>query len=145
LLGYARCADHTPRHLPTSVEDALFELWCRAQDDILESRRDELDPAKRLAAVPKAQRDAVSLLLTATNIELRWQESAIEGLSVPWPPTVARALRSILDREGETQASKAERLVEFVRSEGLRAPRVAAESPITRDDVHLVCYQVVSA
>jgi hypothetical protein len=145
LLGFARCTERTPRWLPESVEDRLFELWTRARADILNARRDELDPAKRLAAVPKAQRDAVQLLLAATSVDLAVQEQAIEGLSVPWPPTVARALRVILDREDESQASKAERLVELVRAEGLRAPKITAEPPITPDDVHLVCYQVVTA
>lgn len=145
LLGYARCFERTPRVLPEKVGEGLFELWSRAREDILRARQDELDPAKRLAAVPKAQRDAVQLLLAATNVSTGVLTEAVEGLSVPWPPTVARVLRTILDRADETPASKAERLIEFVRSEGLRAPKVTPAAAITSDDVHLVCYQVVTS
>ena len=56
-----------------------------------------------------------------------------------------RSLRTILDRSDATDRAKAEQVVAFVETEGLRAPRVVVEPPVTRDDIHLVCYQVVSA
>src|SRR5439155_5560971 len=98
LLGLARCSEATARNLPHDVRSRLFELWDRARDAILADRQAELDPATRAAAVPKAQRDAVSLLFAAMTIEATVQERVIEALQAPWPPTVGRALRGILDR-----------------------------------------------
>ncbi len=144
LLGLARCTATTARYLPDDVRGRLFQMWDRARDAILADRQAELDPATRAAAVPKAQRDAVSLLVSATNIEPAVQERVIDALQVPWPLTVGRALRAILDREDASLAAKAEQIVAYVEGEGLRAPRVPVEPPIGRDDIHLVCYQAVA-
>jgi hypothetical protein len=38
----------------------------------------------------------------------------------------------------------AEQVAAYVEREGLRAPVLPVEPPITRDDIHLVCYQAVS-
>jgi len=144
LLGHARCGPDTVRHLPDPIRPRLFELWDRARDAILADRRNELDPAKRQAAVPKAQRDAVALLLNATSVDPAVQDRVVEALQAPWPMTVGRSLRAILDRTDASNAAKAEQIVAYVESEGLRAPEIPVEPPIERDDVHLVCYQVVS-
>lgn len=145
LVGTARCAEGTLRHLPEDVRDRLYELWDRARDSILSSRRDEQDPQKRALAVPKAQRDAVAVLTAATSVPEDAQEMAIEALQVAWPVTVSRDLRRILDHPGASQNAKAEQVAAYVDREGLRAPILPVEPPVGRDDIHLVCYQVVSA
>jgi hypothetical protein len=144
LLGVARCSEATARHLPEDVRSRLFAMWDRARDAILADRQGELDPATRAAAVPKAQRDAVSLLFAAMMIEPAVQERVIEALQAPWPLTVSRALRVILDRADASDAAKVEQIVAYVQGEGLRAPRVPVEPPVGRDDIHLVCYQVIT-
>ena len=143
LLGRARCTPETLRHLPNEVRDQLFTLWDRAREAIFHDRQDELDPAKRFASVPKAQRDSVALLTESMTIDQAILDQAIEALQVPWPLTVSHQLRSILDSTDASHAAKAEQVVAFVQQEGLRAPKLPTEPPISRDDVHLVCYQLV--
>jgi len=145
MLGQARCTPETARHLPDDAKALLFELWGRARSAILLERTAELDPANRAAGVPKAQRDAVALLYGASTIEQGMLESTIEALQVAWPVTVSRELRRILDQPGASAAAKAEQVVAFVAAEGLRAPQVPVSLPITADDIHLVCYQVVTS
>jgi hypothetical protein len=145
LLGLARCTPDTSRQVPESIRTALFELWGRAREAILVDRQAELDPAKRQAAVPKAQRDAVALLLAATTIDASVQDRVVEALQAPWPMTVARSLRAIIDRSDASNAAKVEQIVAYVEGEGLRAPEVPVEPPVDIDDIHLVCYQVISA
>lgn len=144
LLGLARCTESTVRHVPEDVRAQLFDLWDRARDAILADRQAELDPATRAAAVPKAQRDAVTLLFAALTIEPAVQERLIEALQAPWPLTVSRALRGILDRPDASDAAKVDQIVAYVEGEGLRAPRIAVEPAVGRDDIHLVCYQVIN-
>ncbi len=144
LLGIARCTETTARHLPDEVRAGLFGMWDRARDAILADRQAELDPATRAAAVPKAQRDSVSLLFASTTIEPAVQERVIEALQAPWPLTVSRALRGFLDEPGASDSAKVEQIVAYVEGEGLRAPRVPVEPAVGRDDIHLVCYQAVS-
>jgi hypothetical protein len=144
LLGLARCTEITARQLPEDVRAGLFEMWDRARDAILADRRAELDPATRAAAVPKAQRDAVSLLFASTTMEPHVQERVIEALQAPWPLTVSRALRGLLDQPDVSDAAKVEQIVAYVEGEGLRAPRLPVEPPVGRDDIHLVCYQAIT-
>jgi hypothetical protein len=94
--------------------------------------------------VPKAQRDAVALLFASMAIEPAVQERVIEALQAPWPLTVSRALRGILDRPDASDSAKVDQIVAYVEGEGLRAPRVPVEPAVRRDDIHLVCYQVVN-
>lgn len=72
------------------------------------------------------------------------QERVIEALQAPWPLTVSRALRGILDRPDASDMAKVDQIVAYVESEGLRAPRIAVEPAVGRDDIHLVCYQVIN-
>jgi hypothetical protein len=144
LLGVARCSETTLRHLPDDIRDLIYERWERARDAILTARQAELDPAARAAAVPKAQRDAVTLLVSASTIDPTVQERVIEALQAPWPLPVSRTLRSILDQVGVSDTAKIEQLVAYVDGEGLRPPRVLIEPAISRDDIHLVCFQAVS-
>ena len=143
LLGIVRCTPETLRQMRESSKGQLYALWESARDAIYAARVAEQDPAQRAAAVPKAQRDAVQVLYRATGLQQAVQEQAIEALQVPWPPTVARSLRQILDHENASSEVKAEQVAAFVHSEGLRAPRLAPEAAITKDAIHLVCYQVV--
>lgn len=57
----------------------------------------------------------------------------------------SRALREILDRADASDSAKVDQIVAYVEGEGLRAPRVPVEPAVGRDDIHLVCYQAVSA
>lgn len=145
LIGYARCTPTTARYLPDDVRELVFSLWGRARDAILADRQAELNPATRTAAVPRAQRDAVALLIGALNIESEIQEMVVEALQVPWPLAVSHKLRGILDYPDSTDTAKVEQIVAFVKSEGLRAPSVSVEPPIGDSDIHLVCYQVVAS
>jgi hypothetical protein len=125
------------------TKERLFAMWERARDEIYAGYVAEQDPARRASSVPKAQRDAVQVLYASTRLGHEVLDYAIDALQVPWPPTVSRALRQILDRADATAETKSEQIAVFVRSEGLRAPRLPTEPIISQDDIHLVCYQVV--
>jgi hypothetical protein len=144
LLGTARCSPGMARMLPDDVRDQLYALWERARAAILQDRLDELDPAKRAQRVPKAQRDAVDLLTASYIVGEDVVNRVVEALQVPWPLTIARELRQILDHPDATPGAKAEQIVAYVEGEGLRAPQLTIDPPIGRDDIHLVCYQVVT-
>jgi hypothetical protein len=104
-----------------------------------------LDPLTRQAAVPKAQRDAVTLLQA---VVIDGAADAIATLQVPWPVQISRALRRLLNGLKRPDASPegiAREIAALVRDEGLRPPvRSAVPEPIELADVHLVAFQAVS-
>lgn len=73
---------------------------------------------------------------------------AVRALQVPWPRMIARMLRPLLRSLDATDADPnaiARQIIELVRVEGLRPPEArSAPEPIGPEDVHLVCFQVVS-
>lgn len=146
LLDLARCAPDAPRALPPNIEALLYVLWARARDDIYGTYMAQLDPLARQAAVPKAQRDAVTLL---QGVVVDGAAEAIAALQVPWPVQIGRSLRRLLHGLQGADANPeaiAREIVDLVRAEGLRAPTASnTPEPIEPADVHLVAFQVVSA
>lgn len=143
LLDIARCDPGTERHLPDDALARVYLLWARARQDIHASYMGRLDPLSRQAAVPKAQRDAVTLL---QSVAIADAAEAIAKLQVPWPQHIARQLRRILRglEAGTHPDHVASEVIALVEAEGLRAPSGAATPPpIVPEDVHLVCWQVV--
>jgi hypothetical protein len=145
LLDLSRCEPTAPRNLPEQIERQLYALWGRARDDIYENYMSRLDPLTRQAAVPKAQRDAVTLL---QSVVVDGAADVIAALQAPWPLQISRALRRLLHGLKRPDASPegiAREIVALVRDEGLRPPAATAvPEPIAREDVHLVAFQVVS-
>ena len=143
-LAAVSCGPEEPRVLPDDLKAKLFTMWERARDAILRDYQRWADPAKREAAVPAAQREAVTLL---QGVDLPGAFDAVATLQVPWPQAVVRKIREVLRRrdDGLTDQAMAEDLMALLRVEGLRPPaRQDLPPPITADDIHLVCYQVVA-
>ena len=137
------CGPTTERYLPAATRDQLFKLWDEARRSILADAQRLADPAERQAAVPRAQRDAVTLLQA---LDLPGIPDAIRALQVPWPATVERSLRRILRQQaqGVNVLDIGSQILHFIEVEGLRASAdQPPPQPVTLDDIHLVCYQVV--
>ena len=104
-----------------------------------------LDPLTRQAAVPKAQRDAVTLL---QSVAVPGTAEAIAALQIPWPLSLGRMIRRLLhslDRPDANPEAVAREILDIVRDEGLRAPPPAIPPvPVELDEVRLVCFQAVS-
>lgn len=146
LLDLARCAPDAERWLPQPLEALLYTLWARAREHIYGTYMAQLDPLARQAAVPKAQRDAVTLL---QGVVIDGAADAIAALQVPWPVQIGRSLRRLLHGLQSADANPeaiAREVVHLVRAEGLRAPAASSvPEPIEPTDIHLVAFQVVSA
>jgi hypothetical protein len=143
-LAAVGCGPEEARVLVDEVKARLFDLWEQAREAILVDYQRWADPAEREAAVPAAQRDAVTLL---QGVDLPGAFEAVATLQVPWPQTIVRKIRAILRRaeEGATDQAIAEDLIALLRTEGLRPPERSDLPPaITADDIHLVCYQAVT-
>ncbi len=143
-LDATRCLPETTRHLPDELKQRLFDLWGQARTDILREYQRRADPAASAAAVSKAQREAVTILQSS---DVPGAFEAVAALQVPWPQAVVRAIREILRRseDGGSEQEIASALINLVRLEGLRAPAATTPPPPIRpEDIHLICYQVVS-
>lgn len=141
-LRTIQCLPNTPRYYPAELRDVAITGWENAREAILSRYKAERDPSMRQSRISKAQRMAITLLQRAGTAEAF---EAAEALTVPWPIDVQRRLRTILNDPGTADSAKVRMLVEFVAERGLTRPTQTDGFPdISADDVHLVCYQVVS-
>ena len=125
----------------------LERLFAAAAADVRATHNALLDPDKRFASLPASQRWALDVLRSPDAPAGDEYDRGDQALSVGRNNVVRREL-SALRREHDagrmSVADCARRIVQIVERFGLRpvaAPR--APTPITEDDVGVVCYQVV--
>lgn len=147
-LRLIECDDQTPRHVPASLEDAVFDLWEIARGNIYESWMHETDPANLQPKVrPLNQRVAEFIRANrpAEDDGLHVNE-ALDILEAPWPRREELMLRDWFNAEGATAVEKARVLVSNIRKTGLEPfnqPQLLP--PIEEADIELICWMGVSA
>jgi len=137
----ARCAFGTTRYLPGDLQLAVYRAWEKARSHIARWFADQRDPQLRQAAVPRVQREAVDLLQRA-DMASAWE--AAEALSSPWPIDVQRRLRAIMGNLVLADKDRVAHLISYVRERGLKAIPIPDIPNVLQDDVHLVCFQMVT-
>ena len=134
----------------TNIDDPPIDLetaWQTAATSIVEEHNDRAAESGEPAPVGPIQRWALELLRNPAALLPEGAESAYEALSVDRSRTVRTALGAIrrdLNEESISPTTAAARIVEVVRSFGLRE----VESPeplteITEDDIGVVCWLAV--
>ncbi len=135
------------RELGPEAYDRAFDAWDIARRDVWNEWNRLVDPVNLQPDVPKAFRDAVELLhrYGAKVLGTDEQEQFIPRFrSVP-AVRLQREVRSILNAE-DGAARKVERLRDFARQAGLKAPEPVEPLPqVVESQVHLVAWMAVRA
>lgn len=154
ILRRIRCDSGEPRSLPDGIAPTLYELWDRAQAEILAEYASRLDPAQAGIRIPASQEWGIELLaasdalLAGRDVPAAVSREAAKALSVPRSPLVMRrlsALRKDLRAGDTTPIAAALGVLDVVADEGLRPPEADEPRPpaLTSDRIRLICYQVV--
>jgi ERCC4-related helicase len=140
-LKTARCHPNARRVFPAELRPLVFDAWTRVQRSIYLQLQEQRDPAKRQSPLPKAQRDAIDVLLRANSDAAT---VTAEILTSRWPTDVERDLRQILRDVSLNEALRVTSIVDYVRTRGLRAQQHEDVPDIREGDIKLVCYQVIA-
>jgi len=131
--------------VPESID--LEALFNQAAADICESHNRLADPAAQEERLPASQRWALSILRHPDAPLGEEFDEADLALGVGRDALVRRALSQLRREQAEenlTIAECANRILEVVRSFGLQAvPPTSVPQQISREDLGVVCYQVV--
>ena len=137
----------TARVLGEEVLRRAFDAWEVARDHIVESWNHNADPANLQPDIAPALRRAAELVRSHPPPELAQDEidRAVDALQAPYQERVVRSVRSALNADGEP-AERAAAVLAVIDDLGLEPYSTPEPLPeITPDDVHLVCWQALTA
>ena len=137
----------TPRVLGEEVLRRAFDAWEVARAHIVEAWNHNADPANLQPDIAPALRRAAELVRSHPPPELAQDEidRAVDALQAPYQERVVRSVRSALNADGEP-AERAAAVLAVISDLGLEPYSTPEPLPeITPDDVHLVCWQALTA
>ena len=142
-LRLIECDDTTPRVFAAALEEAAFDLWEVAREDVWQSWTRETDPANLQPKVrPLNQRVAEFIRANrppndpSDNIN-----RALDILEAPWPRREEILLRDWFADASAAGAEKARRIVTNVLETGLEPfNQPPLLPPIEKEDVRLLCW-----
>lgn len=146
-LRLIECEETTPRLVPAELDDAVFDLWEIARDDIWNSWMTETDPANLQPNVrPLNQRVAEFIRANRPpDDEAREVTQALDILESPWPRREEIMLREWFADLSRAGIEKSRFLITKIGQTGLE-PFVQPKllPPIKREDIQLVCWMGLS-
>jgi hypothetical protein len=145
-LRLIECTPETARHLPQAVEDAVFDLWEDARQNIYEAWMTETDPANLQPKVRPLNHRVAEFIRANRSADLDARESneSLDILEAPWPRREEALLRDEFNRDYASNAEKVRSLVEFIRGTGLEPfAQPPLLPPIEMDDIRLVCWMAI--
>ena len=137
----------TPRILDEDAQRRAFDAWEVARAHIVESWNHNADPANLQPDIAPVLRRAAEMVRSHPPPELTQDEidRAVDALQAPYQERVVRSVRSALNADGEP-AEKAAAVIAVINDLGLEPYSTPEPLPeITPDDVHLVCWQALTA
>jgi hypothetical protein len=143
-LRLIACGEDTPRDLDPELEQAAYDAWERARQDIFEEWEFATDPKNLQPKVRPSLRKAADLLRQYPPPDLPQEEvdRLIESIEAPWGVRIERQIREAMDSGTGAAASSA--IAETVKRLGLepfQAPNPLP--PIEPQDIKLICWMAV--
>ena len=143
-LRLIACGEDTPRDLDPELEQAAYDAWTRARQDIFDEWEFATDPKNLQPKVRPALRNAAEQIRKYPPPEMTQEDvdRLIEAIEAPWGDRIARPIREAMESATGVAASVA--IAETVRLLGLE-PYKAPDPlpPIEPQDIRLICWLAV--
>lgn len=142
-LRLIECGPDMPRHLPSELGEAVFDLWDDARTSIHESWMEETDPANLQPKVRPFNQKVAEYIRANRPIddEGRHINEALDILEAPWPRREEALLRDWFAADYPNDVERVKYLVSAIRDTGLEPfSQPPLLPPIELDDIRLVCW-----
>lgn len=147
-LRLIECDETTPRHVPQPLDDAVYDLWHVARDDIWNAWMRETDPANLQPKVRPLNQRVAEFIRAHRPPEddgLHVNE-ALDILEAPWPRREEILLREWFNDPAVNGVEKVRGLVKHIRETGLeRFNQPQLLPPIEPEDIDLICWLGITA
>ena len=145
-LRLIACSENTPRDMDTELEQAAYEAWERARQDIFDEWDFATDPINLQPKVRPTLRKAAEHLRKYPPPEMSQEEidQLIESIEAPWGVRIEKQIRDAMESGTGIAASSA--IAEAVKRLGLE-PFKAPDPlpPIEPQDIKLICWLAVDS
>ena len=145
-LRLIECSEETETTLSDLSQDAAYELWLTARENIFNNWMHETDPANLQPRVRPLNLKVANFIRNniPTDIQQSQIESALDIVEAPWTRRDEGRLRRWFDIE-ETASKKSEYLIKMIIESGLE-PFVSPEPlpPISIDDIKLLVWMAIT-
>jgi hypothetical protein len=142
-LRMIECEEGAPRQVPALLDDAVYDLWEAAREDIWNAWMRETDPANLQPKVRPLNQRVAEFIRAHRPPEddgLHVNE-ALDILEAPWPRREEIILREWFNDASSDGVEKVRALVKRIRETGLEPfnqPKLLP--PIAPEDIDLVCW-----
>ena len=143
-LRVIECSKEDKLVMNDTIQDAAYDLWLVARQDIYNAWMWETDPANLQPTVRPLNRTVADFIRDnmPKDISKKRVDEALDILESPWSRRDENRLREWFNSEAQEQGSKkAKYLIEEIHKSGLepfRAPPLL--SPIVKDDIRLLVW-----
>ena len=144
-LDHAHSTESSERVLRDTAHALAYAAWDAARTDIYDSWTQATDPRNLSPEVPKAMRDAADLITSypPPDLSLAEADRLVDALKAPYPERIRAVFRALLRTDAPPER-KARRIAEEAQRLGLEpSPPPEPLTPITIDDIHLVCWMAI--
>lgn len=146
-LRLIECEEASPRDLPKPLDDAVFDLWPVARQDIHAAWMRETDPANLQPQVRPLNRRVAEFIRAhrPADDDGAKVNQALDILEAPWPRREELILRDLFADEAQAGVEKSRRIVSCILDTGLEPfTQPPLLPPIEAEDIQLVCWMGLS-
>jgi hypothetical protein len=134
--------------VPEDLQRSAYAAWERARGDVFAAWTRETDPKNLQPRVSRFNHEVAAFLRShpPLDVEQRRLERCLDAIESPWPFAEQRTLRQVFRQEYESREARSQAIVTEVERLGVE-PFQSQEPlpPISRDDVHLICWMAIEA
>ncbi len=146
-LRLIECVEETELQMDEATQDAAYDLWIKAREDIYESWMYETDPVNLQPRIRPLNRKVAEFIRNNTPLDIENEkiERALDILESPWARRDEGHLRRWFEGN-ETLSKKSEYLIKQILNSGLEPFRSPDPlPPIKYEDIELIVWMAITA
>ncbi|RIA47492.1 helicase-related protein [Dichotomicrobium thermohalophilum] len=147
-LRLIECGPDAERYIPKELDEAIYDFWETAEQDIYSEWQRLSDPANLQPSIRPLNKRVAEFIRTNRPVDMSNEKLtlALDILEAPWPRREEMMLRNLYNSVVGSPTEQAEELIEWVLGSGLEPFNAPTPLPrIDKDNIELICWLAVAS